>query len=112
MSSFVISAIGNPCKIRKVKNLGWILRHWKDILSVKFHYNRLESFTNDGLVEFYLLDGRKYFTDYASFDVFLNWIDRPIFRGLPLTIASFGKSFGHLMIGSHEFRKFRELRTM
>src|SRR5574337_433014 len=112
MSSFVVSKIGTKCTIKTVKNLGWILRNWKLVDDVQFHYNKVDSIPKDGMVEFYLKDGRKYFTDYASFDVFLNWIDRPIFRGLSLWISSFGKTFGSLTIGSGEFRKFRSLRTM
>lgn len=107
MSAYVISINGHP---RPVKNLGWILRNWKLVDSVKFHYNPTET-CNDVMVEFYLKDGRKFMSTYASFTVFLDWIDRPIFRGIGLWIAQFGKTMGMLWVGSGEFHALATLRN-
>lgn len=39
-----------------------------------------------GVFRAYLRDGRTYATPYASFDVWKGFVDRPVFRGLPVTV--------------------------
>jgi hypothetical protein len=69
--------------IREVLNLGWILRHWQ-------HVERLEWISGPGgwnnTFRAYLKDGREYVTDYACFEVWKGFINRPVFRGLPATV--------------------------
>lgn len=78
------SQITLPCgKVRAVKNLGWLLRHWKEV----------ESFTvdphpdtprTDCILRATMRDGTKYETDFASASILNDWLHRPVFRGLPV----------------------------
>lgn len=62
----------------KVKNLGWLLRHWKEIEYLGFNYNP------DGIKDGQLIAKFKYktfFSDFASVRVCWSWLNRPIFKG-------------------------------
>ena len=72
-----------------VKNLGWILRHWQDVASAEWADSTLSSRHWDGHVTFHAKDGAdwtEYHTSWACLDVFLSWVHRPVFRGLPLLV--------------------------
>lgn len=81
------SEIYHGGKVRAVKNLGWLLRHWKDV----------EHFTIRTIIEGQPLDGTllvawcrngvSYSTGWAG-DVehVLSWLRRPVFRGLRVAI--------------------------
>src|SRR5579884_400001 len=86
-------------RIRTVKNLGWLLRHWHqierlewvttgrgqyaDMLRAGFYRTALHP---DGLFRAYMRDGSIYATEYASFRVWCGFVNRPVFRGLPCTV--------------------------
>lgn len=81
--AWVIDSRGN---YKRVKNLGWVLRNWKSITSFGWIY--LEEYKRDGAGLFYARtrDGLLYITPYASFTVFVGFINRPIFAGLTVWI--------------------------
>ena len=73
--------------VHEVKNLGWLLRNWQQIKSL--HWQSLPQtprMTPDGLFSATMRDGSVYMTDYASFEVWKGFINRPVFRGLPVTV--------------------------
>lgn len=67
--------------MRQVKNLGWLLRNWRAV-------ERLEwtGSLDSGIFRAHLADGRTYETRYASFEVWKGFINRPVFRGRPVTV--------------------------
>lgn len=70
--------------MRQVKNLGWLRRNWKSI--ERFEWKDIDTHMVDGLFTAIMRDGRVYRIEYASFRVFKRFINRPIFRGLLLTV--------------------------
>jgi hypothetical protein len=74
--------------VKPVKNLGWILRHAADVVSVEFWSRRRADRPAGepaGMMLARLVDGRIYRTDWASRDVFVRWIARPRFAHLDVT---------------------------
>ena len=72
----------NGNTLREVKNLGWLLNHWREVKTLEFQYNEY----GGGLLIAELENTNSYWCDWESAEVFRNWIDRPVFRGLPLTL--------------------------
>lgn len=71
-----------------VKNLGWLLRHWRDVQSLGFNYRWGSKGTGgDGELVARLRDGGTYITDYASLSVAWNFLLRPVFIGLPFELS-------------------------
>jgi hypothetical protein len=60
-------------KVRTVRNLGWLLRHAKDVLHITIYG------TGDGgaAVRVTLDDGRLYVTTFGSMEICLRWFARP-----------------------------------
>lgn len=76
-------------KIRPVKNLGWLLRNWKNVEAfVWFRRAPSVSQTWDGILVAVMRASDIYLTTYQSEGVMLSWINRPVFRGLPFIYAS------------------------
>jgi hypothetical protein len=65
----------NKHKTTRVKNLGWLLKNWALVTRI---------FLVDGFLIAQLFDGRSYLTSFACLDVAREWLDRPVFHGLPL----------------------------
>lgn len=62
---------------RRVKNLGWLLRHWKEVRSFEI--------VTDGSMGALLiahLDDGQYRVWFTSYSVLIEWLDRPVFRGV------------------------------
>lgn len=102
-----MSIVYNGDKRKIVKNLGWLLRNWKKVVS--FHwYDNFDNSRNDGFFLASLDDGKVFYSDYASYTIFVHWLNRPVFRGLPVTIykslpdGSFPKARYTLEIGRYE----------
>ena len=80
---------------KQVKNLGWLLRHWKDVKNFDVTLTKgeitLTAFSDDWF----------YTTDYASLSVLHNWLNRPVFVGLPINWLSADR----VKIGSLEYAK-------
>ncbi len=74
---------------RAVKNLGWLLRHWREVESLGFNYrwNGKAAPANDGELVARLKGGGTYLTDYASLSVAWNFLLRPVFIGLPFELS-------------------------
>lgn len=73
-------------KTRTVKNLGWLLRNWREVESFKLAKHG--KFPNDeGRMTAFLKCGGKYETGWASFDLMQEWIKRPVFFGLKAEIV-------------------------
>ena len=76
MNATVTKANG---KIVKVKNLGWLLKHWK----------KVESFTlakkaYSGEMVGHLKDNVTYRCQWASYNLMIEWLNRPVFRGVKI----------------------------
>jgi hypothetical protein len=69
--------------VRHVKNLGWLLHHWRDVDRFDVSGSDLNGF--DARLVAYLGDGRQYEAYWASRHVLRNWLRRPVFRGATLT---------------------------
>lgn len=84
----VIFSNGEGDVDRYVTNLGWILRHWQDVDNVKVTriYKTDGQYVQnfDCAVFFTLSDGRIFATPFASSEILLDWLNRPVFRGRPL----------------------------
>ena len=72
--------------VKAVKNLGWLLRNWSAVERLEWLDTPHSLYRNEGLFRAYLRDGRVYTTAYASFDVWKGFINRPVFRGLTVTV--------------------------
>ena len=74
-----------------VKNLGWLLRHNREVLHFEvFEINVAgkgyrHSWTKDVRLVAHLIGGSTYETEFADRLVLYEWLDRPIFRGRPVT---------------------------
>jgi hypothetical protein len=69
--------------LRTVKNLGWLLRHWKEVAHFTVSESDLNGF--DAKLVALLGDGRQYEAYWASRHVLRSWLQRPVFRGATLT---------------------------
>ena len=84
----VIQADG---KEKAVKNLGWLLRNWKSVERFEIKPPPAGTvFTHEALMIAHCRDGVRYETLWGSKTVLLDWIHRPIFRGIP--VDWFGES--------------------
>lgn len=86
---------------RQVQNLGWILRHWQEVEVLRWLSMPCRR-DDDGVFSAVLRDGTEYMTDYADYTVFLEFVDRPVFRGVAINID--GKLY---TVGSPQFRALR-----
>jgi hypothetical protein len=68
-------------KVRNVKNLGWLLHHWKEVRGFELS----KTSHGQGYMKVYLYGDRVYETDWGSYDMMFDWVQRPVFRGLPGT---------------------------
>lgn len=88
-------------KTRYVKNLGWLLRHWKDVQEFRLSEHRdiygSVAATDRRVRMDVHLAGKDTATDvtYTAFwydaEVCYGWLDRPVFRGLPVREEVNGK---------------------
>ncbi len=71
---------------RKVKNLGWLLRNWQDV--VKITVTEPETGAKpchwDCILTAELRGGGYYKTGWADRGVCRDWLRRPVFKGAPL----------------------------
>ncbi len=78
---------------RTVKDLGWLLKHWKDVATVYVRHpaytepgyrNRQEPMPMVCYMVVYMKDGSTFETPWQDPTVCRDWLKRPTFRGLPL----------------------------
>jgi hypothetical protein len=67
---------------KAVKNLGWLLKHWRQVEWLGFNWAPDNKRVIDGELVARLLDGSVYLSEYASLGVCWNWLNRPVFKGL------------------------------
>jgi hypothetical protein len=70
---------------RPVKNLGWLLRNWRKVRSFAIRPHpplKGGGFRPDAVLYAYTSAGT-YRTGFSSATILADWLDRPIFRGLP-----------------------------
>lgn len=84
-----------------VKNLGWLLSNWQEISA--FHFDYQPDGNDDGRLIAVLKCGGTYVTKYASLTVCFRWLNRPVFRGLPLTIRHGEVANGMWNIGDAKY---------
>jgi hypothetical protein len=65
-------------EVKKVKNLGWLLRNWQLVESLDV----IEVSDRSGWLVAQLNESDAYSTQFADITVLNNWINRPVFRGL------------------------------
>lgn len=68
---------------KHVKDLGWLLRHWKDVAFIECQAIPAPS-TNELIMQAHLKDGRIYQTTWASAQICRQWLRRPVFAGCKL----------------------------
>jgi len=73
-----------------VKNLGWLLKNWKEVKSFELHSKGLI----DGYMIAHLRDGGSYHSAWNSKSIMLDWIKRPVFYGLPYSLD--GRAMGEI----------------
>lgn len=78
---------------KNVLNAGWIIKHWREVKSIKWEDSPADSRTYpmDGKVTFEL-PNCLFVMDWNCYQVFIDWVNRPIFKGLPLTIIKQGNN--------------------
>lgn len=69
-------------QVRRVKNLGWLLRHWKEVNRIQVREN--DNPDDDAYLVAHMDDGSLYRTGWACRDVCFDWLRRPVFYGVPL----------------------------
>jgi len=76
--------IPSTARGRPVKNLGWLLRHWKEVESFTILPHPPCSGIADCILVANLKDVETYQTGFGCASVLKDWLDRPVFRGLPI----------------------------
>ena len=69
-------------KVKPVKNLGWLLRHWQGIACI--NVKAIGPFPHECMLNVHYTDGRIYSTEFASASACRDFLHRPVFIGLPL----------------------------
>ncbi len=70
---------------KPVKNLGWLLAHWKQVQAFTIDPHPPTRGFADAVLRAHLDDGGEYRTGFADAGVLARWLDRPVFRGVPQT---------------------------
>ena len=80
-------------KIRRVKNLAWLLSHWKNVASFSIivknpmSINDLDTDLGGAILIAYNWDNEPiYICTWASHQVMFGWLNRPHFRDLPVMV--------------------------
>ena len=73
-------------KTRSVKNLGWLRRNWQKVDSFTLVSGKGVAH-GPGKMIAYLRGGGQYEMDWASESSMREWLDRPVFRGLPIKVV-------------------------
>lgn len=84
-----------------VQNLGWLLRNWQEVSAFHFDYQPSDSW--DGRLIAVLKCGGTYVTKFSSLTVCFRWLNRPVFKGLPLTIRRGELASGMWIIGDAKY---------
>ena len=85
---------------REVKNLGWLLRNWRSVSDFTFE---TQHSATCGILTANLKAGGFYRTNFADTVVCFDFLRRPVFDTLNLTVRHKGKALTHVM-GSADHR--------
>lgn len=87
LGAAVVTDCGNHRESKPVKNLGWLSRHWSEIRDFILypHPPVSHGMNPDVFLVARLKDGRRYSTGFASRTVLDGVLNRPTFKGLPVT---------------------------
>lgn len=71
---------------KPVKNLGWLLRNWQLVKSFTVipHPEVSQGSQPDAVLIAHLKGNGEYQTGFASREILKDWLNRPVFRGLPV----------------------------
>lgn len=71
-------------KVRKVRNSGWLCRHWQDVDYFEIQTSSLGALGPmvDAYMIAHLHDGGRYETPWADLGMMRDWLKRPVFRGV------------------------------
>lgn len=78
--------IPSTARGKRVKNLGWLLRHWSEVSSFTIEPHPPvdgDGFHPDCVLVAHLTDGEEYRTGFSSAETLKGWLNRPVFRGVP-----------------------------
>jgi hypothetical protein len=99
--SYVVESSNSDAKHKEVANLRWLLRHCKEVASFEVCTNkavfidgwtmpRREYSANFDCIMIARMkvdkngNERKFVTQWMDHGILLDWVDRPVFRGLPI----------------------------
>lgn len=89
---------------KPIKNLGWLLRNWKNINYLFIH--KKEGLGHECELMASIQDSDcLYHTEFASYQVCLRILDRPIFRDLSIIIKESNNAESPYKVGSKEYRQ-------
>lgn len=97
---------GSDGPVRSVKNLGWLLRNWKDVS--RFEVTRDPTGYSNALLTAHLRDGGFYRTMFMDRGVLIRFLDRPVFRGVAVVVTLPGLGFTG-KIGDDAYRAIKML---
>ena len=109
MSAIVLRPNQEP---QTVKNLGWLIRNWQGIEYMGFNYYPDSKNMIDGELIAKFRNGTTYLTDYASLSVCWDWLNRPIFQGLPFRLVRPNQTDNNrqdFTIGDAEWKRINRL---
>lgn len=81
--SIVIRSDGSQ---KRVKNLGWLLRHWKEVESLSIDTRYSEDVAT---LTAHMDNGDRFVSKWGSATILFNWIKRPVFYGLPVIVDGY-----------------------
>lgn len=91
-----------------VKNLGWLLRHWKEVQWLG--YNLASDKHDHGELVAKLKNGTAYFTQFESLSICFNWLRRPCFDTLPFSVVDLKTGARkHFVIGDTDYKRINKL---
>ena len=83
-------------EVRWVKNLGWLLRHAREVVAFEVfeieHRSGMQ--VKDVRMIAHVDNGSTFETEWADRRVCYKWLDRPLFRGLPIAWFSIKRQVG------------------
>lgn len=87
-------------RVRKVKNLGWLLRNWKSVQHIGLYKPAsipLGPTDGSGFMMALMRDGSTYTSQWASLSLAYEWINRPVFRGLWMQLHANGTIYSQII---------------
>ena len=96
---------------KQVKNLGWLLRNWRQVHEILFEVSENDP-NNDGKLIVLFSNGGKYETNFADLTVCFNWLNRPVFKGQQFTIYSNKILLSTWVVGDGKYKETNKLEYL